>query len=239
MDLSIFDQIMKYSNEFTHTRVKQTMIDQIFCECAKYHEGIIDVLYLFEAENKDGYVRVFYNSDFLNVSIYFKDDKIHRDEDKPAVEISYKNMSILVTINFFHVWYKDGRVYRKYGSSVDFSSYFICLRDELPLIESEKNIFTIDKQNDKKLKVVRTWKVGDKNHRIKGPAIVRKNGERKAEYEYYLNGVQFSKKDYYNMMLCIKWIKILRKRVVSRILQNTNKKYFYSDISQLISSYIY
>ena len=67
MDLSIFDQIMKHSNEFSNTRIKQKMIDQIFCECAKYHEGIIDILYLFQAEIKDdeGCVRVFYNSDFL------------------------------------------------------------------------------------------------------------------------------------------------------------------------------
>ena len=113
------------------------------------------------------------------------------------------------------------------------------MKDELPLIETDENIFTVDKQKDKKFKLVRTWKVGDKIHRYNGPARVIKKSERKTEYEYYLHGVQLTKKDYYNMLLCIKWIKKVRKRVISRVLQNSNKECFYKDISHLISTYVY
>lgn len=239
--VNIFDNIIENSNDFLHTEIKRTMIDGIFCECEKYYAGINNILHLFQTEKIGDNIRLFYKSnelECLEVNVYFKNNKIHRDDDLPSLEISYFKYDMIVTWNTFNVWFKYGKTYRQYGQSIDFSSYIICLHDELALIQDTPDAFLINEKKDIKNKSVKIWKDGDKLHRINGAAII-KTHKNFIEYEYYLNGLRFDKSEYKYMLICYKWIKKLRKRVLCNVLYRTKPLKICKDISDMVSNYIY
>lgn len=235
--------IIENIHDFCHVTIKETMINQIFCECARYHTGIIDILYLLDSELcKNGEVKLFYKSHdgvktLFEINVYFKDDKIHRDNDLPAVEIGYLNSEILVSWNVYKIWFNHGKKFRQSGPSIIFSRYDICLYYEMPLLENDPEVFKINK-TDHKYESVLTWKTGDSIHRLNGPAII-KNYNNLIINEYYLNGKEFSKIDYYNLCRCFKWGKKLQKKALSRVMYNSNKYKICKDVSQLVSSYVF
>ena len=137
--LNEYSAIIDNLHEFCHIPIKEKMIDGIFCECARYHTGILDILYLLQSELcENGEIKLFYKSHdgiktLFEINVYFKDDKIHRDHDKPAVEIGYLKSGIMVTWNVYKIWFYHGKTFRRSGPSVIFSRYNICLYDELVL----------------------------------------------------------------------------------------------------------
>lgn len=241
--LNEYSAIIENVHEFRHITIKETMINQIFCECAHYHTGILDILYLLESELcENGEVKLFYKSHdgiktLFEINIYFKDDKIHRDNDLPAVEIGYLNSGILVTWNVYKIWFNHGNTFRYSGPSIIFSRYNICLYDELPLLENDPEVFNISK-TDHTYKTILTWKTGDLIHRLNAPAIIKKYNNTTMN-EYYLNGQEFSKDDYYKLCRCFKWGRKLQKKVLSRVIYDSRKYRICKDVSQLVSSYIY
>jgi hypothetical protein len=241
--LNEYTSILDNTHEFRQIPIKEKMTDQIYCECSHYHTHILDVLHLLQSEEcENGGVKLFYKSDdgvktFFEINVYFKNDKIHRDNDLPAIEFGYLTYGTMVTWNVYKIWFYHGKIFRRSGPSVIFSIYNICLYDELNLLENEPEAFNISKK-DKKYMCILTWKDGDKIHRMNAPAIIKMYGYA-TEYDYYLNGKEYSKEEHNKLSLCFKWARNLKKKVLSRCIYTSNKYRMYNDVSQLVSSYVY
>jgi len=235
-DFTEFQNILENYSEFKYTIVKEKWIEKIFCECIQYHSGIIDILPYLQAEEvrEENAIKIFYKSRHFDFAVYFKNNKIHRDHDKPAVTVCYLNDNILVTWSVHEIWYKHNRLYRKNNASVILTNYFICLQDEYNIVIDIDEEIKIS-ENDKPHKIMKYWKQGENLHNLNGPAKIKQKNLIREE-QYWIKGIQYCKKDYKIMRWCFIFAYKLKKLVLSRVIYNSG---FCKDISNMISSYIY
>jgi hypothetical protein len=231
-----FQNILENYSEFKYTIVKVKWIDKIFCECIQYHSGIIDILPYLQAEEiqEENAIKIFFKSRHFDFAVYLKNNKIHRDNDKPAVIVSYLNDNILVTWSINKIWYKNNKPYRKNNPSIILSNYFICLQDEYNIILDIDEEITIS-DNDKPHKIIKYWKQGENLHNLYGPAKIKQK-KLSREEQYWIKGIQYCKKDYKIMRWCFIFAHNLKKCALSRVIYNRG---FCKDIANMISTYIY
>jgi hypothetical protein len=134
----------------------------MFCSSYEYEPSIS----IYEREK---YKKGKYYLDVDGATIWYKDDKIHRDEDEPAIITNYNK-----------TWMKNGKRHREGDKpavvSIDgFKSW--CINDKYhregdnPAIESKE---------------VSIWfKNGRKHREGNKPAVIYKNGNK----EYWVNGM--------------------------------------------------